>query len=69
MWKRLIDSPPVTSERIPLITAIFSDDDEIEVVRGLCKDDAQAFIDIVDEVRTFFLSDQPTHIFTSPIRL
>ena len=68
MWKRLIDCPPVASEQIPLITAIFSDDDEIEVVRGLCKDDAQAFIDIVDEVRTFFLSDPPTHIFTSPIR-
>lgn len=59
MWKRLIDCPPVTSERISLITAVFSDKDEIEVVQGLCKDDAQAFIDIVDEVRT---SSNQTHL-------
>lgn len=37
-------------ERISLITAILSDNNEIEAVRSLRGDDAQAFIDVVDEV-------------------
>ena len=37
-------------ERTPLITSIFSDRDEVEVVEHLAGDDAQAFIDVVYEV-------------------
>ena len=33
-----------------LITAIFSDDDEIQTVRSLPRNDAQVFVDIIDEV-------------------
>ena len=50
-WKRLISRIPTTDERISLITAIFLDDDQVEMVRRLSGDDAQTFIDVVDEVR------------------
>ena len=50
MWKRLIDCPLGTNERISLITDIFSDRNEIEVAKCLRGDDAQAFIDVVNEV-------------------
>jgi len=36
--------------RISLITDIFSDGEEIEVVRRLSGDDAQSFVDVIDEV-------------------
>ena len=38
------------NERIQLITFIFSDHDEIEVVNRLTGDDAQTFIDTIDKV-------------------
>ena len=37
-------------KRVSLITTIFSDDNEVEIVEGLSGSDAQAFIDMVDEV-------------------
>jgi hypothetical protein len=49
-WKDLISCPLVTHECIPLITAIFLDKNEIRVVRSLKGDDAQTFIDKIDEV-------------------
>lgn len=49
-WKRLIDRPLDTNERISLITDIFSDRSEIEAVRHLGGDDAQSFVDVMDEV-------------------
>ena len=49
-WKRLIDRPLSTDERISLITDIFSNCDEIEGVMRLCGDDAQLFVDVVDQV-------------------
>ena len=49
-WKRLIDLPLTTDERVSLITTIFSDHDETEVVRWLRGDDAQSFVDVIDEV-------------------
>jgi len=55
-WKRLISHPPAQSERAPLITAIFADNNEVEMVRNLCGDDAQTFVDLVDEVRLCSLS-------------
>ena len=49
-WKRLISHPLVARRCIPLIMVIFSDKNEIEVVQTLRGDDAQAFIDVIDEV-------------------
>jgi len=51
-WKRLINSPLTAHERTSLITAIFSNRDEIEMIGQLCRTDAQRFIDIVYEVRS-----------------
>ena len=49
-WNRLITCPLTTPERISLIAAIFSDRDEIGEANDLCGNDAQSFIDAVDEV-------------------
>ena len=49
-WKRSIDRPIAIDKRITLITAIFSDRRVAEVVKRLSKEDAQAFVDVVDEV-------------------
>jgi len=57
-WKRLITHPLTIHERTSLITAIFSDRSEIEVVRHLCGSDAQSFIDAIDEVFLHILSSQ-----------
>lgn len=57
MWKRLVDRP-AARERISLITSIFSDKDESDVIDGLRGDDAQAFIDAVDEVHPRTLTSQ-----------
>ena len=37
-------------ERVSLIATIFADKNETEMVRNLSGDDAQAFIDVIDEV-------------------
>lgn len=49
-WERLINRPHTTDERISLITDIFSDPDQTEVIQDLRGDNAQSFIDVVDEV-------------------
>ena len=49
-WKRLVIRPLVTHKCIPLIAVIFSDKNEIRAVQSLRGDDAQAFIDVIDEV-------------------
>jgi len=49
-WRRLISRPCATDERISLITGIFSDSNETQVVKGLRGDDAQVFVDVMDEV-------------------
>jgi len=49
-WKRLVNSPFITRESIPLIKAIFSDKTKIGVVQSLRGDDAQSFIDTIAEV-------------------
>ena len=49
-WKHLVDRPHTADERVSLITVIFSDPNETEVVKGLCGDDAQSFIDVIDQV-------------------
>ena len=65
-WKRLITSPLTSDARITLITHIFSDNDETEAAKGLCGDDAQTFVDVVEEV-IHFLSrmGSVTHTWTS----
>ena len=52
-WERLISASHTLTknERISLITKIFLDRDQVEVVvANLSGDDAQTFIDVVDEV-------------------
>ena len=49
-WKRSIDRPIAVDKRISLITAIFSNRGVAEAVKHLSRDDAQAFVDVVDEV-------------------
>ena len=52
-WERLIRSPLATHERVSLITAILSNRDEIEIIRRLCRDVAQTFIDVIYKVHVF----------------
>ena len=49
-WKQLIDRPIVVDKHISLITAIFSNHHVAEAVKSLSREDAQAFVDVVDEV-------------------
>ena len=46
----MISDALTTEERVSLIVEIFSDHDQVETVRNLSGDDAQAFIDVIDEV-------------------
>jgi len=49
-WKRLISHPLAAHERISLINTIFLDNNQVEMVGRLQGEDAQTFIDIIDEV-------------------
>ena len=49
-WKRLIGHSLVTDERISLIKTIFSNHNQVQMVANLSGDDAQTFIDVLDEV-------------------
>ena len=49
-WKRLINPTVSTDERVNLINSIFSDHDEIAVSEYISGNDAQAFVDVIDEV-------------------
>jgi len=53
-WKRSTDQPISTDKRVSLITAIFSNRFVAEAVKLLCKEDAQAFVDVTDEVLRHF---------------
>jgi len=46
-WKQLITDTLAKDERTSLITKIFSDRDEVEIVMQLSGDNAQAFIDTI----------------------
>jgi len=50
-WKRLISTPLTTQERASLIATIFSNHDKVKMIRNLCADDTQTFIDVIYEVR------------------
>ena len=49
-WKQLISGTITTDERISLITTIFSDHNQVEMVGELSGSDAQTFVDMIDEV-------------------
>jgi len=50
----LIDRPLAKDQRISLITYMFSNRDETEAVKRLSGDDAQSFVDVIDEVLPHF---------------
>jgi len=52
-WKRSMDQPIAVDKRISLITAIFSNRGVVDTVKRLSRDDAQAFVDVVDEVLSY----------------
>jgi hypothetical protein len=49
-WKLLIGPTLTTSERMSLITTVFSDNTQVEMIENLIGDDAQKFVDVIDEV-------------------
>ena len=49
-WERLVDHPLPMNERVPLITDLFSDRDEVEAIKHLSRADAQSFVDALEEV-------------------
>ncbi|KAF9645422.1 kinase-like protein [Thelephora ganbajun] len=63
-WKQLIGHTLPTNEHISLITSIFSNRNEVEVLGNLSGDDAQAFIDVIDEV----LDSLPQQIYRRCLR-
>ena len=64
-WNRLITHTLAKDERLSLITTIFSDRDQIEMVGNLSGDDAQAFVDTIDEVSLCALSSSKNRKLTS----
>ena len=74
-WKRLISPTTSAEERTDLITSIFSDRDEVKVLECLSGNDAQAFVDAIDEASIFILSpleicrSNPTETSVPPVRL
>ena len=58
-WKRLITRPLTLNERIALITDLFSDCDETEVIKQLSGDDAQSFVDVIDQVSSKSFQVEP----------
>ena len=73
-WKRLITDTLTTDERISLITTIFLDKDQIEMVRGLSGVDAQTFVDTTYEAssratshpstKLIVFGENPLHLLT-----
>ena len=62
VWKHLIDSPLTTGERVSLIADLFSDPDEVKILKTLSGSDAQSVIDVIDEVLS-----HPRVRMTSPL--
>jgi len=61
VWKRSVDQPIAIDKRISLITAIFSNHRVADAVKCLCREDAQAFVDVIDEVLSHFSVREMTH--------
>ena len=49
-WKRLIGRPLAANECIPLIADVLSDRGEVEAINRLSLDEAQSFVDVLDQV-------------------
>ena len=49
----MIDPALVTDERVPIITAIFSDPKETKAVGHLSETNARLFVDVIDGVFPF----------------
>ena len=71
----MIDRTLATDERISLITAIFADHDQTQMVANLAGDDAQAFVDVIDEASPHTIScsmeeliDFGSNLYTPSIR-
>ena len=62
-WKRLIEGPLNSDVRVSLIADIFSDRDETEMVKQLRGDDAQSFVDVMDQV--IYPNDLKCNLFLS----
>lgn len=54
-YERLVGGPHSVRDRTSLIATILSDQNEVDVIRGLCKDDVQTFVDAVCEVHLYAL--------------
>ena len=65
-WKRLIVHTPATDEQISLITAIFSDENQVEMVQHLSGSDAQAFVDTISEASLCTLSPPNSWLALKP---
>ena len=57
----MIGGPLAKDERISLITDVFSDHDEIQAVGHLRGDDAQSFVNVIDEVFLTLTSQEQVH--------
>lgn len=66
-WKSLINNDFPAHERISLITMIFSSSNQVRMVRSLSGNDAQAFVDEIDNVGSWRLaSGEPTKFDLNP---
>ena len=50
VWKRLIDSPLTTDERVSLITDLYSGKHVLRTHKTLSASDAQSVVDVIDKV-------------------
>lgn len=70
-WKQLINHTLATDERVSLITGIFIDRHQVEMVEHLSRSNAQRFIDMIDDVSHHKVprskDKQSTLIWTSTI--
>ena len=55
-WKQLISRTSTMDEHISLITMIFVDRDQVEMIMRLSGNDTQTLVDVIDEVRPCILS-------------
>ena len=66
-WKLLISSTLTMNERISLIMTIFLDHNQVEMVGNLSGDDAQTFVDMLDEASfCIFLPPKSWHPLKLP---
>lgn len=50
LWKCLVDRSLTSDELTSLITDISSEQEDTEIAKGLTGNDAQTFVDVIDEV-------------------